>query len=86
MVDHEPQFDANRRNSWHSSQIGDSQGLNRPLLDNPYRKQQVSAKKQDKKSLLAGRKSMKPIPAFDEIERVDKPLKKQKSKKVRDEE
>jgi hypothetical protein len=43
------------------------------LLDNPYFKQQVSAKKQDKKSLLAGRKTMKPISAFEEIERVDKP-------------
>ena len=66
--------------------MGDSQGLNRPLLDNPYHKKQVSAKKQDMKSFLTGRKSIKPIAAFEEIERVEKPKKKHKSKKIRDEE
>jgi hypothetical protein len=38
LVDHDPQYDNYRSNSWHSSLVGggDTQALKRPLLDNPY--------------------------------------------------
>ena len=38
------------------------------MLDNPYLKDQAREKKLQKKSMLAGRKSMKAIPFGDQIE------------------
>ena len=57
------------------------------MLENPYLKEQALAKKQQKKSLLTGRKTMKTIPtATEELEPAEKTSKKHKSKRRIDEE